>query len=353
MPHDLVGPANIRGVTIRLLVTAMLGVLLATLTAVAPRQVTAGSPQTIDVTAITADAVAAADTQPPNVWWAPSDSILARDTASIAVGTWDDVGVVKVEYWVDGVLATQSTAGGDFGIVLQLAGHEAGTHQLMARAFDGAGNTEWTAFHRSLSIDRTFPSLATPLVSSSHTAGAFSKDPTIDIGYGAIRDNNGIQGYDWGWSTDPTAAASPTWVDNGLANALTSPPLADGKWFFHLRLVDQVGNVAALRAGPFKIDTRAPAAATSPLAATQPRRTFAVKWNATDPGGRIATFDVRYRKAAPGGSFGAVIRWTTATTATSATFSGAAGYRYCFATRARDLAGNVSTWSTDRCTRVP
>jgi hypothetical protein len=64
------------------------------------------------------------------------------------------------------------------------------------------------------------------------------------------------------------------------------------------------------------------------------------------------------RRAAFNGAFGAFASpsvaptdWS-ATTATSVTVRAAKGYTYCLSARARDRAGNVSGWTTPRCTAV-
>jgi hypothetical protein len=80
---------------------------------------------------------------------------------------------------------------------------------------------------------------------------------------------------------------------------------------------------------------------------------FDVSWSGTDGASGATAFDVRYRRAGPSGAFGAHVVWLTATTGTSASFSGIAGSTYCFSARAFDGAGNVSEWSTEHCTALP
>ena len=51
--------------------------------------------------------------------------------------------------------------------------------------------------------------------------------------------------------------------------------------------------------------------------------------------------------------YSAYRRWLSATTARRATLDAAPGHRYCFSTRARNEAGAVSGWSTEKCATVP
>jgi acid phosphatase type 7 len=81
--------------------------------------------------------------------------------------------------------------------------------------------------------------------------------------------------------------------------------------------------------------------------------TFPVAWQATDADSGVESFDVRVRRTGPDGTRHAVRSWLDATTATSASFEGVPGSTYCFSARARDREGNVSGWSSWRCTALP
>lgn len=80
---------------------------------------------------------------------------------------------------------------------------------------------------------------------------------------------------------------------------------------------------------------------------------LSLAWSATDGGTGTATYFVRYRRAKYNGTFASYVLWRDGTRATTGSFSGAAGYTYCFAARARDHAGNISGWSAERCTAFP
>lgn len=100
-------------------------------------------------------------------------------------------------------------------------------------------------------------------------------------------------------------------------------------------------------------DTTPPTVTLSKPAAVTLSRSIPVAWSATDPNGSgVASYDVRYRKAAWNGLFGAYATLRSSTTTRSLTFTGAYGYDYCFQVRARDVAGNLSGWTT-RCSAIP
>ena len=98
-----------------------------------------------------------------------------------------------------------------------------------------------------------------PTVSS--TSSGWSNDNTVDVTWsGASDDGSGVDGYSYEWSQG--AATVPDAVKDAeeTATGTTSPPLADGQWWFHLRTVDNAGNwSSAVHLGPFKIDTAPPA----------------------------------------------------------------------------------------------
>jgi hypothetical protein len=96
-------------------------------------------------------------------------------------------------------------------------------------------------------------------------------------------------------------------------------------------------------------------AVTSPAQPFQLDPTIETQYSATDSESSVASYDVRYRVAAWNGGFGAYHRppaWQH-TTATDQALGGSPGQDYCFSVRARDLFGNTSGWSADRCTALP
>lgn len=86
--------------------------------------------------------------------------------------------------------------------------------------------------------------------------------------------------------------------------------------------------------------------------AFQSQTSFSMVWVSEDTGTGISSYDVRYRIARYDSGFGSFVRWKTGTASSSGTFDGRAGRTYCFSARARDDAGNVSDWGSERCTSL-
>ena len=76
------------------------------------------------------------------------------------------------------------------------------------------------------------------------------------------------------------------------------------------------------------------------------------KWSGSDTSG-VVNYDVQESAAPWNGVFGAWAPWKSVTTALSAPMIGPYGRTYCFRARATDRAGNVSAWTTSRCTARP
>jgi hypothetical protein len=80
--------------------------------------------------------------------------------------------------------------------------------------------------------------------------------------------------------------------------------------------------------------------------------TATVTYAGTDANG-IGSYDVRWRIASTAANFGAYAPVRSGTTATSVAITVAAGYEYCVSVRARDIAGNLSGWTADKCFSRP
>jgi hypothetical protein len=230
-----------------------------------------------------------------------------------------------------------------------------GNRALRARAVDATGNATQTVV--DVMIDRQAPSNGS--LSVSHTTSTWSSDNAVDVAFENPTDaTSGMDGFSYQWDADPSAAPDTVKDAEETAGGTTSPPLADGTWYFHLRTADNAGNWSdPVHAGPFLIDANAPTAvATGGWALLRPfnlTRTFTVSWTGGDDASGTAGYAVQYRTAGYDGVFGAAALWQSATTATSASFAASPGWTYCFSARALDAVGNVSPWSAESCTALP
>jgi hypothetical protein len=101
------------------------------------------------------------------------------------------------------------------------------------------------------------------------------------------------------------------------------------------------------------VDSTAPTTRiTGPTYDVTKAATATVTYAGADDNG-VASYDVRWRIAPTAGNFGAYASVKSGTTATSVAIGLAAGYEYCISVRARDLAGNLSGWTADKCFSRP
>jgi hypothetical protein len=120
----------------------------------------------------------------------------------------------------------------------------------------------------------------------------------------------------------------------------------------------QVSGVKSVTATFHSADSTPPTASmTLPVAPVNGSKAISIAWSGDDGGGTgVMNYDVRVRKAKyTTSTFGSFtnIAALQATTSTSATFTGAPGFTYCFSVRARDNASNLGTYSGDACIEVP
>jgi ABC-type transport system substrate-binding protein len=96
------------------------------------------------------------------------------------------------------------------------------------------------------------------LRSTSHRLGVASVDRTVDVTFeGAVDNQSGVDGFSFAW--DRLQATLPDTVKDAeeTAGRTTSPALANGRWWFHLRTRDNAGNWTSTRhLGPFVIVPR-------------------------------------------------------------------------------------------------
>jgi hypothetical protein len=172
-------------------------------------------------------------------------------------------------------------------------------------------------------------------------------------------------------ATDPSDVASIECTDNGRAVTVGGQSGANprtGSFGVSSDGTHQISCRASDKATPpnsgaasgshatatVKIDSTAPSASTGSLPRFERQHPFTVRWSAADDGSGVKSFDVRVRDArASSRSFGSVRGFRTATTQTSGRFAGTDGNTTCFSSRARDKAGNVSSYTGERCTATP
>jgi ABC-type transport system substrate-binding protein len=96
------------------------------------------------------------------------------------------------------------------------------------------------------------------LRSTSHRPGVASTDRTVDITFeGAIDNQSGVDGFSFAWDRQQATLPDAVKDVEETVSRTTSPSLANGRWWFHIRTSDNAGNWTSTRhVGPFVIVPR-------------------------------------------------------------------------------------------------
>ena len=147
-------------------------------------------------------------------------------------------------------------------------------------------------------------------------------------------------------------------LDRQALAACTSPvtytSVLEGHHIFHVTVSDSDGQANAKDAAWIVDDTAPTGIAVEGMPPIQRSGLHRVAVDAQDSGSGVASYDLRYRSAQWNGQFGGYThpaRWQH-DAFNAVQFAGARGHTYCFSARARDRAGNVSSWSAERCTAI-
>jgi hypothetical protein len=119
------------------------------------------------------------------------------------------------------------------------------------RSADKAGNWSDTATHLGpFYVDATPPILDLPIVEEIWS----NENVVSNVEVSAADELSGLKGYSVVW--DEIAGTEPEEIENAVASeTITSPELADGKWYLHAKASDNAGNWSATsHSGPFMID---------------------------------------------------------------------------------------------------
>lgn len=131
------------------------------------------------------------------------------------------------------------------------------------RSCDRIGNCTSTVHEGWFGIDTTIPNDPTAITSTSHTVGLDSDDSIIDMTWVPAVDSppapSGVLGYSIEFSSTPTPVCDQTMDIGGGATGVSSEPLPNGEWYFHVCTVDLVGNWSGgTVVGPYDINDDLP-----------------------------------------------------------------------------------------------
>ncbi|HVQ76395.1 MAG TPA: Ig-like domain-containing protein [Candidatus Binatia bacterium] len=175
-------------------------------------------------------------TRPTASIGSPANGATVSGTVSVAVTAADNVGVTRVELWVDGALAMTDTAA-PWSFAWASGSKPNGTHALVARAYDAAGNVGVSGTV-NVTVNNAVADTTAPTVSISSPGNGATVSGTVSVAVTAA-DNVGVTRVE-------------LWVDGALAMTDTAAPwvfAADSrsspdKWYVIVaRAYDAAGNV--------------------------------------------------------------------------------------------------------------
>lgn len=276
--------------------------------------------------------VGAADTAPPSVTvTSPTSGATVSGAINVTAAASDAVGVVGVQFFLDGQLLGQEDAGAPYSTSLATTTIPNGPHVLIARARDAAGNVASSA---SVPFIVANSDITTPVVTITGIPQGASLTGTVVVA-AAASDNVGVVGVQFLvdgsalGSEDTTAPYSVAW------NTLTGP---NGAHVLSARARDAAGNVATATVGVTVANDVTPpvVSMTAPGAGATVAAIVTVSATATDAGG-VAGVQFLLNGVALGTEDTAApysILWNTA---------GASNGVHTLAARARDASGNTAT----------
>ncbi len=188
----------------------------------------------------TATYVASVDANPPSAAvTAPAAGALLRGSVSVNATASDNVGVVGVQFRLDGQPLGPEDTSSPYGVAWDTVGTGNGAHALTAVARDAAGNST-TSTQVAVTVDNAAPSAAVTApaagatVSGTQTVSAAASDNVAVAGVQFLLDGSALGAEDttspysvsWDTATTSNGAHTLTAVARDTAgNSATSPPV--------------------------------------------------------------------------------------------------------------------------------
>ncbi|WP_091756959.1 Ig-like domain-containing protein [Pedococcus cremeus] len=264
----------------------------------------------------------------------PADNATVSGQLTVDVSASDDVGISKVELYVDGTLTSTRTAS-PYTFTVDTTRLTNAAHQLTAKAYDAAGNVG-TSAAVSVTVLNGTPTDTTPPTAPTGLSQTGATATTATLSWMPSTDDVGVAGYGYydAGSTPLGTTTSTSHTYTGLTCGTTYPVGVDA--------YDAAGNRSAKATTTLNsaaCDTQAPSVSlTSPAAGATVSGTISVAASATD---NVGVAGVQFRL--DGATLGVedttapyTVAWDT-TTATAGS--------HTLTAVARDAAGNTTTSS--------
>jgi len=185
------------------------------------------------------DAPAAPDTTPPSTSITnPANGATVSGTVSVTASASDNVGVTKVEFYLDGALQSTDTAS-PYAWSWNTTTASNASHTLTSKAYDAAGNSS-----SSSAVSVTVNNVADttpPSAPANLTASAGRKK--ISLAWSASSDNVGVTGYQ---VLRSSSAGGPfTQIATTTTTSFSDNVASRSTWYYEVKASDAAGNVSA------------------------------------------------------------------------------------------------------------
>src|SRR5712691_5811315 len=192
------------------------------------------------------DAGAPPDTTPPTTSiTAPTGGATVSGTTTVTASASDNVGVTKVEFYLDSALQSTDTAS-PYQWSWNTTTSANGSHNLNSKAYDAAGNigTSTTVTVTVSNVaDTTPPTTPTNLVASTPTSNGNGSRRKINLSWTASTDNVGVTGYQIWRATSSSGPFSQ--IATSTTTSYTNTGLTSGTtYWYYVQAYDAAGNVS-------------------------------------------------------------------------------------------------------------
>lgn len=247
---------------------------------------------------------------------------------------------------------TSTIAGSTFTCSLDGA---AGSACSSPKSYSGlaAGSHTFTVHAAANGVSDPTPASRTWTVGSS--GGGSSPVPDTSITSGPVSLTNDST-PDFQFSSTVAGSTFSCTLDGGTPHPCASPAsypaVSDGAHTFTVVATANGQTDPSPASFAWTVDTVAPVVTiTAPSTVIQQSRSFRVEWT-VDDANSVPTQRVLMRSASTAQAFGGWSVWATKSSP-GATFTGGAGWTYCFVIEAFDAAGNRAVNQGQRCAAVP
>ncbi len=290
------------------------------------------------------------DTTPPTVTLSsPAENTTVTGTTTITATAQDNIGVSKVELYVNSqLLATKTSA--PYSVSWNTTGYANGPQTIIAKAYDAAGNTSNDSYTVTVQngggptgADTQAPTAPTGVTATANTYSS------VQVKWNASTDNVGVKGY-FVYRNNTVLAQ----IGN-VTNYTDTTALPNTRYSYIIAAYDAAGNegdnssaATVTTPNPTTTDTQAPTAPAQLTAVAVTSKQINLSWQASSDNVGVSGYDI-YRAVGTG----TAQKLTTVTTTSYGDTTLSANTKYTYYVVARDSAGNTSKQSNTVSATTP